>query len=95
MKNTRKYRFLKKFFSKKPMKPNFFRNFCRRKCSLGSGAILSEKMVSASVLGFEKFASLVSKLDMSRILRKKVTIWAPRQARAPKKPGIFYVMHIS
>ena len=53
------------------MKPNFFRKFFRRKCSLGSCATFSENMVSVFVLGFEKFASQVLKFGTCHELCEK------------------------
>ena len=46
------FAFFRKFFSKKPLE--FFFEFCfPRKCSQGSCARFSEKMVSVFVVGFE------------------------------------------
>ena len=68
------------------MKPIFFENYVfLRKCSLGSCATFSENMVSVSALGFEKFASQVSKLAHVTKSAKKTSPYGHLAKLVPQK----------
>ena len=68
------------------MKPNFFRNYFRRKCSPGTCATFSGNMVSVSVMGFEKFAAQVGKVGTCHeICEKKTSPYGHLAQLVPQK----------
>ena len=86
MKNCQKLRIFKTSL-KKPMKPIFFENFFRRKCSLGSCAILAKTWCPYRFWILRNLPHKFEKLaHVTKSAKKNVTIWASRKARAPNTP---------